>query len=61
MERNAEERSCNNCSGKAINITYSVNVCVRVCVTLGIQHAMRMRHIVIRGLSGSAEFFQIIS
>jgi len=34
-------------------ITYSE----RVFVALGIQHAMRMRHIVICGLSGSAIVF----
>jgi hypothetical protein len=34
--------------GKAVNITYSE--CVSI--DLGIQHAMRMRHIVIYGLSG---------
>jgi hypothetical protein len=43
---------------KTVNITYSE--CV--FVTLGIQHAMRMRHIVICGLSDSTiEFFHIIS
>jgi len=35
------------CSAKAINITYYE----RVPVALAIQHAMRMRHIVICGLS----------
>jgi len=32
-----------------------------VLVALGIQHAMRMRNVVICGLSGSAIFFHIIS
>jgi hypothetical protein len=31
-----------------------------VFVALGIQHAMRMRHIVICGLSGSTAFFHIL-
>jgi len=36
--------------------TFSVCVC-----SLVIQHAMRMRHVVIRGLSGSTILFLIIS
>ena len=48
---NTEVRSYNYCcSRKTISITYSVCVCVCVCVALVIQHAMRMRHIVICGL-----------
>jgi hypothetical protein len=42
---------------KAISITYSA--CV--FVALGIQHAMRMRHTVICGLSSSTILFHIIS
>jgi len=50
--------SCNHCCiGKAISITYSE--CVSVA--LGIQHAMRMRHIVICDLPRSTVFFHIIS
>jgi hypothetical protein len=44
-------------SAKAISITYSE--CV--FVALVIQHAMRMRHTVICGSSGSTTFFNIIS
>jgi len=58
LQRNIEERSSTYCcSATAINVTYSV------CefVALGIQHAMRMCHIVFCDLSGSTIFFRIIS
>jgi hypothetical protein len=47
----------NRCIGKAISITHSE------CVTadLSIQHAMRVPHFVVCGLSDSAMFFHIIS
>jgi hypothetical protein len=60
VHRNTEARSCNNCcSGIAMSITYAECECV--LVVSGIQHAMRMRHIFICGLSGSTLFFHFIS
>jgi hypothetical protein len=54
--RNIERRLCNLCcSGKATNITYSE--CV--FVDLGIQYVMRMRRIVICGLTGCTTFFTL--
>ena len=60
--RSIEARSCNRCySGggkkKSISVTYSEFV----FVAFDIQHALRMRHLVACGLSGSAVFFHIIS
>ena len=55
--RNNETRSCNYCcGGKAISITYSE------CgfIALVIQHAMRMRHIVICRMSGFTIFFSTL-
>jgi len=52
VQRNTEASSCSHCcSGKAISIAYSE--CV--FVALGIQHAKRIRLIVICGLSGCAD------
>jgi len=57
LKGNIETRSCNICrSGKAVSIIY----CKCVFVALGIQHAIRMRHIVTCGLSGSTILFHII-
>jgi hypothetical protein len=53
-----EALSCYHCcSGKAIHITYSK----RVSVTLGIQHAVPMRHVVMCDLPDFTIFLKIIS
>jgi len=57
VQRNAEAALCNHCCSVKVSVAYSE----RVFVALGIQHAMRMLHIVNSGLSGSTIFFQIIS
>jgi len=58
VQRNNEARSFNpRCSGKTIVITYYE--CV--FLTLGTQREMRMRHIVICGLSDSTMFCHITS
>jgi len=55
-----EARSCNHfCSGKAINIPYSVCVCVSV--VLVVRHGKRMRRIVICGPSSSTIIVPIIT
>ena len=47
-KRNSEARSCNNCcSGKAISMTYSE--CVSVALV--IQHAKRMRCIILSSVA----------
>jgi len=57
LERNNEALYCNRwCSG--IAVSSKKPVCV--FVALGIQHEMRMRYIVICGLSRSTIFFNII-
>jgi hypothetical protein len=56
--RNNEGRSCDHrCSEKSIIITHSECMFVDV----GIQHPMRMLHIVICGLPDPTIFFHIIS
>jgi len=57
-KRNTEFRAPSNfCSPEAEIITYSE----RVTVTLVIQHVMRMRHIIMCGLSGTTIFLHITS
>ena len=46
-----------SCSGKTVSITYSEGVFVH----LGIQHPMRIPHIVTYGLSGFTIFFHVMS
>ena len=59
IQRNVEQRSCCHCcSAKTISITYSE------CVfeTLGIQHAMRMRRIVLSSVACPAvQYFSTLS
>ena len=56
VQGSTEKCSCNYCcSEKAVSITYSECVFVALCI----QHAMRMRHIVICGTSGCTIFFHI--
>jgi len=57
IQHNIQVHSCNHCcSGKAIGITYSESA----FVTLGIQHAMHMRHSAICGVSSSTIFYYIV-
>ena len=56
VKRNNGARSCKHCcSGKAMTFAYSACVCV--CVALGIQHAMRLLHIVISRLPSCTKLF----
>ena len=58
IQHNMEMRSCNHCySGEAVSSTYYE--CM--CVTLVIQHAMHLHHIVVHGLPLSTVFFHFIS
>jgi len=56
VQRKIDAESYIPCWGGKATITYLEYV----FVALGTQHAMRMRHIVICGLSGSAKFVYII-
>jgi hypothetical protein len=57
VKRNIEEPPCNNCSCGQAKILHILSVFVE----LGIQHKLRMRHIVICDVPGSTTFFYIIS
>jgi hypothetical protein len=58
VQRDIYARSCNNCCGlKAICITYTDYV----SAALVIEHALRMRHIVIYGMLRYTIFFNVIS
>jgi hypothetical protein len=58
VPRNSEARSCNDCCrGEAISIIYSEGV----FVALGIQHAMRVCHIVMCGLPRSTIHFRVFA
>ena len=54
IKRNIEGRSCNHC---CCRIALSITQTVCVFVALFIQHEIRMRHIVICGLTRSTTFF----
>ena len=58
VQGNNEERSSKHCYYRR---TISNTCCECVFVALVIQHAKRMRHIVICGQSGCKKFFHIIS
>jgi len=49
------------CACVCVCVSVCVCVCVCVCVALVIQHAERMRRIVIRNLFGSTILFHIVS
>jgi len=58
VQRDIEAHSYNHCcSGKAVSIIF----CGHVFVALSIQHATRIRHIIICSLSGATILFHIIS
>jgi hypothetical protein len=60
VSRNTEARSCKPFLQWKNNTYYIFLVCVCVCVALGMQHAMRMRHVFICGLYGRKIFFHVI-
>ena len=63
VKRNTDGRLYNHSySGKAVSITYSECVCVCVCVfvALLIEHAKRMRHIILPSVACLALPFYIL-